>query len=449
MRYTAAQIGKLVRDTRKKLGVTQKDLALTSGTGMRFIIDLEKGKETCEIGKALAILNTLGIKITLTPPIRRRRSNAWQGRSMSTSTMISSATSSRTTAARWYSIMLESWLNKPGATPLSQSLPLRKKRFKRNECRGFFAGILPDESQTRNHRPQSRHQRAQRLRDAGADRRRMRRRGHLHSVRRKPCRSGITATASSPRRNSRRSLKELPKRPLLAGEEGIRLSLAGAQDKVAVRIENGEVCLPLGGAPSTHILKPAVERFEGVVFNEALCMKLAAEAGLPAASVETRNVEGIDCLLVERYDRIHKQEPGAEALPLSNGFIRKISARRRASSPKRNIRRKADHPLSNVLRLLREVSSAPVIDLARLLEAVIYNYLVGNNDAHGKNFSLLYHGVGTANLEIRLAPLYDVVNTLYYPELSRDMAMKIGGEYSSEKVTAEGLRAAGRRGGTR
>ena len=68
MRFTPAQIGKLIRDTRKKLGVTQKDLALTSGTGMRFIIDLEKGKETCEIGKALAILNTLGIKITLTPP---------------------------------------------------------------------------------------------------------------------------------------------------------------------------------------------------------------------------------------------------------------------------------------------------------------------------------------------------------------------------------------------
>lgn len=68
---TPEQIGELVRDTRKKLGVTQKDLALTSGTGMRFIIDLEKGKETCEIGKALAVLNTLGIRITLTlPPAR-------------------------------------------------------------------------------------------------------------------------------------------------------------------------------------------------------------------------------------------------------------------------------------------------------------------------------------------------------------------------------------------
>ena len=66
--YTIAQIGKLIRDTRKSIGVTQKDLALTSGTGIRFIIDLENGKETCEIGKALSILNTLGIKITLTPP---------------------------------------------------------------------------------------------------------------------------------------------------------------------------------------------------------------------------------------------------------------------------------------------------------------------------------------------------------------------------------------------
>jgi serine/threonine-protein kinase HipA len=85
--------------------------------------------------------------------------------------------------------------------------------------------------------------------------------------------------------------------------------------------------------------------------------------------------------------------------------------------------------------LLREVSSAPVIDLARLLDAVIFNYVVGNNDAHGKNFSLLYRGVGTENLEIALAPLYDVVSTVYYPELSLDMAMKIGGEYSSDKVT--------------
>jgi len=68
MKYSPQDIGKLIRDTRKSLGVTQRDLALTSGTGLRFVIDLEKGKETCEIGKALTILHTLGIKVTLTPP---------------------------------------------------------------------------------------------------------------------------------------------------------------------------------------------------------------------------------------------------------------------------------------------------------------------------------------------------------------------------------------------
>ena len=68
MKYTPAEIGELVRDTRKRLGVTQKDLALTAGTGLRFVVDLERGKETCELGKSLRVLQTLGITLTLTPP---------------------------------------------------------------------------------------------------------------------------------------------------------------------------------------------------------------------------------------------------------------------------------------------------------------------------------------------------------------------------------------------
>jgi HTH-type transcriptional regulator / antitoxin HipB len=66
--YTTDEIGKLVRESRKRLGVTQKDLALTSGTGLRFIIELEKGKKTCQIGKVLTVLQTLSIKLELTPP---------------------------------------------------------------------------------------------------------------------------------------------------------------------------------------------------------------------------------------------------------------------------------------------------------------------------------------------------------------------------------------------
>ena len=68
MKYTPEEIGKTIRQTRKAMGVTQKDLALTSGTGLRFIIDLEKGKPTCQFGKVLTVLHTLGIKLELSVP---------------------------------------------------------------------------------------------------------------------------------------------------------------------------------------------------------------------------------------------------------------------------------------------------------------------------------------------------------------------------------------------
>lgn len=69
MTLTTAEIGKIARTTRKQLGATQADLALASGTGLRFIVDLEKGKETCHIGKVLTVLQTLGIEVSLEPPI--------------------------------------------------------------------------------------------------------------------------------------------------------------------------------------------------------------------------------------------------------------------------------------------------------------------------------------------------------------------------------------------
>lgn len=326
----------------------------------------------------------------------------------------------------------ESWLARPGATPLSQSLPLKKSRFKGKECRGFFGGILPEESQraiiARNLGISARNDYAMLERIGGE------------------CAGAVTFMRSGeplPERDYgyrelsteelARILGELPTRPLLAGEAGVRLSLAGAQDKLPVRIEGADVSLPLGGAPSTHILKPAVARFEGVVFNEALCMKLAAAVGLPTASVELRKVDGVDYLLVERYDRTQSRGGGGE------GGITRVHQEDFCQAlgivSELKYQREGGPSLKQCFALLREVSSTPVIDLARFLDAVIFNYLVGNNDAHGKNFSLLYHNAGTPNLEIRLAPLYDVVSTIYYPELSSEMAMKIGGEYSCGKVT--------------
>jgi serine/threonine-protein kinase HipA len=326
----------------------------------------------------------------------------------------------------------ESWLQKPGAMPLSQSLPPRKERFKRNECRGFFGGLLPEQSKreiiARNLGISARNDYAM-LEKIGGE-----------------CAGAVTfipAGEPLPERNYRyrvlsanelaEILRELPRRPLLAGEEGIRLSLAGAQDKVAVRIEGDEISLPLGGSPSTHILKPAVERFEGVVFNEALCMKLAAAAGLPAAKVEIRNADGIEYLLVERYDRSARRNPGGP--PSLERLHQEDFCQAQGIVSEMKYQKEGGPSLQECFGLLREVSSAPVIDLSRLLDMVMYNFLVGNNDAHGKNFSLLYRGGGAAGQDVRLAPLYDIVSTSCYPELSKDMAMKIGGEYSSDKVT--------------
>jgi serine/threonine-protein kinase HipA len=326
----------------------------------------------------------------------------------------------------------ESWLEKPGATPLSHSLPLREKRFTRKECRGYFAGVLPEESK-----------RAIIARNLGISERNdysmLERIGgecagavtFLSAGEALPTRDYHYRALSSPELAG--ILRELPRRPLLAGETGIRLSLAGAQDKIAVRVEGDAVSLPLDGAPSTHILKPAVERFAGVVFNEAYCMKLAAAVGLPVAKTEIRRVEDVEYLLVERYDRTHQL--GSEGTPVLERLHQEDFCQALGIVSENKYQKEGGPSLKQCFALLREVSSAPVLDLARLLDAVIFNYLVGNNDAHGKNFSLLYRGVGTANIETRLAPLYDVVSTRYYPELTRELAMKIGGEYSSDRLT--------------
>jgi serine/threonine-protein kinase HipA len=323
----------------------------------------------------------------------------------------------------------ETWLKDPAAIALSRSLPLTKKHFNRNECRGFFAGVLPEESKreivAKNLGISARNDYAMLERIGGE------------------CAGAVTflpAGTEFPKREDRYRvltdkeladiLKALPRRPLMAGEEGIRLSLAGAQDKIAVRVSGKEVSIPLGGAPSTHILKPAIERFDGVVFNEALCMKLARAIGMNVAHVETGQIEGIDYLLVERYDRTTSSDaPGPQILKRvhQEDFCQAFGV-----VPENKYEAEGGPSLKQCFALVRDVSSAPVIDLQALLDAVIFNFLIGNHDAHGKNFSFLYSGGQT-----RLAPLYDLLSTSYYPELSPKMAMKIGGEYLSAKITVE------------
>jgi serine/threonine-protein kinase HipA len=319
-----------------------------------------------------------------------------------------------------------SWLENTNAIPLSQSLLLRSEAFSGNECRGFFAGILPDENKreiiARNLGISPRNDFSM-LELIGGE-----------------CAGAITLLPleTNPPRAAGKSyrpvndteleslLAELPKRPLLAGEDGVRLSLAGAQDKIVVHLKDNQISIPLGVAPSTHILKPTTERVKTVVQNEAFCMKLAAEVDIPAATVTTRLAGQTEYLLVERYDRIET----------STGELKRIHqedfCQAMGIAPEIKYQVEGGPTLAQCFSLLRSVSTNPVIDLQRLLEAVIFNTLIGNCDAHGKNFSLLYK-----EKSCRLAPLYDVLSTEFYPELTTQMAMKIGGEGKAHSLRPE------------
>lgn len=322
----------------------------------------------------------------------------------------------------------QTWLENPAARSLSHSLPLRKEKFTQKECRGFFAGILPEQTQ--------RELVARNLGiSAGNDFAMLERIGGecAGAVTFMPAGQLLQKSIYRYRDLSDEELvnmlKTLPRRPLLAGDQDVRLSLAGVQDKVAVKVSGSQISIPLTGAPSTHILKPAIERFEGLVFNEVLCLGVANAAGIPTAKAETRSISGIDYALIERYDRTSRQtEAGIEYERLhQEDFCQALGI-----VSEHKYQNEGGPSLKQCFDLLRGVSSAPLIDLQRLLDAAIFNYLIGNTDAHGKNFSLLY---GRERGAVRFAPLYDLVCTVYYLELSRKMAMKIGGEYILDRIS--------------
>jgi serine/threonine-protein kinase HipA len=317
----------------------------------------------------------------------------------------------------------ESWLANQNAIPLSHSLPLRNETFKSNECRTFFAGILPEEekrdiiARILGISPRNDFAMLERIGGECA--------GALTFL---PVNETPSDENYQYRSLSKQELADilriLPKRPLMAGDEGIRLSLAGIQDKLAVMIKNHEIFIPLGSAPSTHILKPAIARFEGVVYNEALCLKLADAVGIPVAKSSIDSIDDIDYLLIERYDRIVDDK----------GYIHRIHqedfCQALSISPDMKYQNEGGPSLKQCFDLIRAVSSVPVVDLKNLLDVVIFNVIIGNADAHGKNFSLLYR-----NHHVTLSPFYDLVCTTFYPELSHHMAMKIGDNYGLDKLS--------------
>ena len=311
----------------------------------------------------------------------------------------------------------EDWLQSDDSFEISCSLPLRSESFSQKECRGFFGGVLPEQS---NRKLISRILQISEQNDFAM----------LEQIGGE-CAGALTFTSEllepADLTVSYRSLADnelleildiLPKRPLLAGEKGVRLSLAGAQDKLAVCVdEAGNLSLPLAGAPSSHILKPALATWDGIVSNETYCMNLAKQVGLSAAATSSHMVGNVEYLLSKRFDRITTQ--GEIQRLHQEDFCQAL-----AVPAEIKYQSEGGPDLKACFDLVRTRSSHVVADLSELLNAVIFNWLVGNNDAHGKNFSFLYN----TNGERRFAPLYDVVCTQYYPELTNTMAMKIGKE---------------------
>jgi serine/threonine-protein kinase HipA len=323
------------------------------------------------------------------------------------------------------------WLEDAEALPLSASLPKRVEPFSRRECRPFFGGLLPEEGQ----------------RDAAAQALGVSRANDFALLDRL---GGDVAGAlqllppgDAPTKPAIdqwptplddegliRVLDALPVRPLLAGEGGLRLSLAGAQSKVPVVLVEGAVALPAPGQPTTHILKPPIARFVATTENEAFVMRLAAAIGLDVAPVEPRVVRDRTFLLVERYDRAFDEEGNVRRIHQED-FCQALGV-----PPETKYASEGGPTLKDCFELLRRVAARPAVDVLKLLDAVIFNVIAGNADAHGKNFSILYGGEGP-----RLAPLYDLMATVAYPALSPNFAMKIGKRATLAELDANGWTA--------
>jgi serine/threonine-protein kinase HipA len=316
------------------------------------------------------------------------------------------------------------WLRTPGAIPLSRSLPLREGPFRGKHARPFFAGILPDEG--------PRQQIATILGvSARNDFAILERIGGECAGAVSLLPEGLPMPDSGKQRLRHLSesvlqeiVAELPRRPLLAGREGVRLSLAGAQYKLPVVIRGNTISLPLYDTPSTHIIKPESDRFPGLVAAEVLCMTLAKAVGLAVPEVSCRFIGGKPCLVVRRFDRTLGPD-GAVRRVHQEDFCQAMGF-----PPEQKYQQEGGPLLRDCIAMLREWSTAPVLDIRDFLNTVIFNMLIGNADAHGKNYSLLYR-----NRERRLAPCYDLVCTMVWPEVSKTPAMKVGQSDSLDAIT--------------
>ena len=318
--------------------------------------------------------------------------------------------------------------NENATQPISLSLPIQKEPFKEKLCRSFFGGLLPENPNIRDLLAKKYNININNdfklLEEIGRD-----------------CAGAISFhKIDEPQKlqqfvkvegnilsleELKKYIKELPYRPYL----GKRLSLAGAQEKTAVCVIDGKIALPNDDIPTTHILKTALPKYIQSIQNEYICMKAAKEIGLDVANVEIRKIDDLEFLLVERFDReIEKfKDNNAEQDCLKLGRILQEDF---AQSLGVQARDKYKVTFKDCLQVLNKTIS-PAIAKNKFVKYVIFNYLIGNTDAHAKNFSVFLYENGTT-----LTPAYDLLCSSVY-DCDQRIAMKIGKAKYYSDVTDE------------
>lgn len=325
----------------------------------------------------------------------------------------------------------KNYLMNKNAVPLSASLPLQSEEFSQKQCIPFFSGLLPEEDSRKkiaDYLHISETSTLKLLEALGGEC------AGLISI---LTEGDSLSTETSYSLNSENYellddkklsdfIEKMNTRPLIKADDKLRLSLAGAQEKLALAKIKGEWYLPLNGAPSTHILKPArTGSLSSLAQNEYICMKLAKSFGLPVPVVDLLKIAGKDVFVIERYDRIKDgnliqrlhQEDFCQALGIMS-----TSKYQNDGGP----------GIADIFNTITKVCTVPALETQKFLRYVIFNYLMGNCDSHGKNYSLLYK-----NNRVELSPLYDVVSTVIYPGLTEKLSMKIGKHYEIQKVSKE------------
>lgn len=213
--------------------------------------------------------------------------------------------------------------------------------------------------------------------------------------------------------------------PVFAHDGPIRLSLAGAQDKLPVLCKNGKIYIPVGNSPSSHILKFPNRDFKYLPENEVFTAWFANEMGLPVVSAELISIGNIRVCKVRRYDR----------LPENDGIIKRVHqedfCQALGFSSQRKYEIEGGPSFSDCFSLATEVADNPLTDTETLIRWHIFNVLVGNADGHAKNLSLVYRDKNSKTL----APFYDLVCTAIYPRLDLRIAMSVGGCFDTGQLT--------------